>query len=195
LLFAEFPMPDRRLILSALLVAATLPGTAQAQDFLSRAEIEGHMRESVFCYYPDDRFACAWAELYTALNDDHAVLQSASAVWDAPMSVLEFRVEWDGNALCIDEATQGLLSAREAEGYRFPFSLAGLELLPAEELPALVEEFRAGSPGLSCFRYSADAANPGQLLQHVFRDGVGQPDLDPVALIPLVAGGVAINPS
>lgn len=188
-------MTNSRLIFAALAAAVALPASAHAQDFLSREQIEGHMRESVFCYYPDGRYACAWAELYTALNDDHAVLQSASAVWDGPLSVLEFRIEWDGNALCIDEATQGLLSAREAEGYRFPFDLEGLNLLLAEELPALVEEFRAASPGVSCFRYTEDPANPGQLLQHIFQDGVALPDLDPVALIPLFASGVAISPS
>lgn len=184
-----------RSILAAVAIALMVPAMAQAQDFLSREEIEGHMRASVFCYYPNERVACAWAELYTELNPDHAVLQSASAVWDEPMSVVEFRVEWDGNALCIDDVTQGLLAARQAEGYRFPFNLQGLDPLPAEDLPAMVADYRANAPQNACFRYSNDPDNPGQLLQHIFHDGVEQPDLDPVVLIPLFAGGVAINPS
>ncbi len=179
---------------ACLTLCATGPLSAQSAEYLTRAELEAHMRESVFCYYPSPRFSCAWAELYTDLNADHAVLQSASAVWDEPMSVLEFRIEWDGDALCIDHESQGLLSMREAEGYRFPFDLEGLERLPDDGLPEMIREFRDSSSPDACFRYTNDPDNPGQLLQHVFYGGEEQQDRDPIALIPLFAGGVAINP-
>ena len=190
-------------LLSAALCAAgvllpVLTGPAGAESgtpaFLTRAEVEGHMREAVFCYYPDHRFACGWAELYTALNPDHAVLHSASAAQGEPMAVLEFRIEWAGDGLCIDHETQGLLAEREAEGYRFPFDLGGLTLLPPADLPETARELRDLSTPESCFFYSEDPEVPGQLLQHVYYGDVAQPDPDPVALIPLFAGGVAIRP-
>ncbi|WP_224815333.1 hypothetical protein [Hasllibacter sp. MH4015] len=188
-------MPFRHVgILYSAAALLAWPAVAQSDGFLTRDQLETHMRESVFCYYPSPRFSCAWAELYTEFNDDHTVLQSASATWDEPMSVLEFRIEWDGDALCIDHETQGLLSAREAEGYRFPFSLSGLNSRPDAELPGLVETFREGSTPDACFRYTYDPLVEGQLLQHVFYGGVEQADRDPIALIPLFAGGVSINP-
>lgn len=178
----------------AIAIGAPAATVAQSPDYLSRAEIEQHMREAVFCYYPSERFSCAWAELYTELNADHAILQSANAVYGEPMSVLEFRIDWDGDALCVDHESQGLRAAREADGYRFPFDLEGLTLLPADGIPEMVRTFREASTADACFRYTDDPAIRGQLLQHTFYGGVVEPDLDPVALIPLFARGVAINP-
>ncbi len=188
------PFCPRHALPGALLLALTAATGATAQTYLSRAEVEDHMRESAFCYHPNDRIACAWVELYTDLNPDHLIMQSGSAVWQEPMSVMEFRLEWDDNALCIDDETQGLLAMREAAGYRFPFDLEGLDLLPEAELPAMIEELRASTPINSCFRYSNDPANPERLVQHVFYEGLLQPDTDPVVLIPRFASGVALIP-
>lgn len=191
------PLARLILILAALAAPASfgLVGPAAAQDYLSRAEIEAYMREAAFCYHPDDRFACAWAEIYTEFNEDHTILQSAAAVWGEPMEVLEFRINWVGDALCIPYEDQGLRAIRQAQGYRFPFDLSGLEPQAPELIPQRIEQFRAESPREFCFRYSIDEAGPDALFQHVFRDGVQDVSLDPIALIPLFARGVAISPS
>lgn len=172
-----------------------LSSAAQAQDFLSRAEVAAHMDASVFCYYPDVRSSCAWAEIYTAQNDDHAILITASATWDFPMELAEYRIDWRGDALCIPYEDQGLRAMWQAEGYRFPFSLEGFTALPDDGLPARREELRETAPREFCFQYTLDPDAPGQLLQHVFRDGVWDEEPDPVALIPRFASGVAIRPS
>lgn len=186
-------------LLLALAALSTLPAHAQSGaatgPLLTRAEVEAHMETSVFCYYPDDRTACGWAELYTEQNADHAVLVSASATWDEPMEVMEFELDWRGDALCIPYEDQGLRAMWQSEGYRFPFNLAGLETLSAELLPARREELREGSPREFCFQYSNDPANPGRLLQHVFREGIEDAEQDPVVLIPRFASGVAIRPN
>ncbi len=173
----------------------SLPTAAAAQDFLSRAEVEAFMREAAFCYHPNDRFACLWAEVYSDLNEDHAILQSAHAVWDEPMEVQQYRINWVDNALCIPYEDQGLQAVWQAEGYRFPFDLSGLEPLPEDVIPERVATLQDGAPQEFCFRYTIDDAGPDALFQHVFRDGVEDEALDPIALIPLFARGVAISPS
>lgn len=180
------------LILGTALAA---PISAHAQEFLTRAEVEAILRESVLCYYPNDRFACAWAEIYTEFHADHTILFSASAAFDQPMEVSEYRIDWRGDALCIPYEDQGLRSVREAEGYRFPFDLEGLTERPADELPGIIAELQANSPREFCFQYTNDPAYPGRLLQYVFRDGVADAEFDPVALIPLFAHGVSIAPN
>ncbi|MBY4892628.1 hypothetical protein KUL25_07600 [Rhodobacteraceae bacterium N5(2021)] len=180
--------------LIALALLPFLTSQATAQTFLTRAEVIAHMDEAVFCYYPDARLSCAWAELYTEQNDDHAVLITASATWDFPMEVAEYRIDWRGDALCIPYEDQGLRAMWQAEGYRFPFDLEGFTALPAEDIPARVEELREGSPREFCFQYTNDPETPGQLLQHVFRDGVWDAEPDPIALIPRFASGVAVRP-
>lgn len=188
-------------VLSFCATVFTLPAYAQthaqtqAHDFLTRAQVQAHMAEAVFCYYPDARSACAWAELYTEQHDDHAVLITASATWDFPMEVAEYRIDWRGDALCIPFEDQGLRAMLQAEGYRFPFDLEGLDPLPDEGLDARREELREGAPREFCFQYTLDPAVPGQLLQHVFRDGTWDAEPDPIALIPLFSSGVAIRPS
>lgn len=177
----------------SLLLSA--PVQAQSQPFLTRATVEAHMEASVFCYHPDLRFACAWAEIYTERNADHAVLITASATWDMPLEVAEYRINWQGDALCIPYEDQGLRAMWQAEGYRFPFDLEGLEPLPDDGLPARRDELRESSPLEFCFQYTMDADTPGQLLQHVFRDGVEDAEQDPIALIPRFASGVAIRPN
>lgn len=171
------------------------PAQAQSQAFLTRAQLEAHMEEAVFCYYPDDRFSCAWSEIYTERNADHAILISANAAWDLPMEVNEFRIDWRDDALCIPDDNHGLQAMWQSEGYRFPFDLEGLDTLPDEGLPARREQLSEGAPRDFCFQYSNDPDTPGQLLQHVFRDGVVDEEQDPVALIPLFASGVAIRPN
>lgn len=183
------------LALMPLSLALAAPVQAQAPSFLTRAQVEAHMEEAVFCYYPDGRFSCGWAELYTEQNADHAVLVSANATWDMPMDVMEFRIDWRGDALCIPHEDQGLRAMLQSEGYRFPFDLEGIEPLPDDGLEARREELREGAPREFCFQYSNDAENPGQLLQHVFRDGVFDAEQDPIALIPRFASGVAIRPN
>jgi len=170
-------------------------GPASAQDLLTRAEVEALMRDSVFCYYPSDRTACAWAELYTEFEDDHTILWSASAVWEDPMSVTQFRIDWRGDALCVPYEDQGVLSSWDADGYRFPFDLQGLEQRPEDALPGVIAEYAEGAPREFCFQYSEGPDNPGQLPQHVFREGIEDEERDPVALIPRWASGIAINPS
>ena len=141
-------MPLTRLALIAGAACATigLANPAAAQAFLTRAEVEARMREGVFCYHPNDRFACTWAELYSEFNEDHLILQSATATWEEPMQVIEFRINWVGDALCIPYEDQGLRAVREAEGYRFAFDLDGLELTSGEEIPELIESYRAEAP-------------------------------------------------
>ncbi len=168
---------------------------AQSETFLTRAQLQAHMEASVFCYYPDDRSACGWAELYTELNADHAILVTASAVWDAPMTADEYRIEWRGDTLCVPVEDQGLIAMRSSEGYRFPFDLEGLMDLDPAGIPARVAELQETAPQEFCFQYTDDPENPGQLLQHVFREGVMDEELDPVSLIPRFASGVAIRPS
>lgn len=174
-------------------VLATAP--AAAQEFLSRAELEDIMREQAFCYHPNDRLACSWAEIYTALYDDHVVLHTAHAVWDEPMEVQEYRLDWDGDAMCIPHEDQGLRAVWQADGYRFSFDLMGLTPLPDDVLPERIETLRETAPQAFCFRYTIDDAGPDALFQHVFRDGVEDEARDPVALIPRFASGVAISPS
>ncbi|MEJ6389112.1 hypothetical protein [Gymnodinialimonas ulvae] len=174
---------------------ALCPSAVAAQEFLSRIEVEDLMREQAFCYHPNDRLACSWAEIYTALYDDHVVLHTANAVWDAPMEVQEYRLNWEGDALCIPYENQGLRAMWEAEGYRFSFDLLGLTPLPDEILPERIEMLRETAPRDFCFRYTIDDAGPDALFQHVFRDGVEDEARDPVALIPRFASGVAIIPS
>lgn len=178
-----------------LLASMTAPVQAQSEPFLTRAQMEAHMATSVLCYYPDDRSACGWAELYTEMNADHTILQTASAVWEAPMTVDQYRIDWRGDALCVPYEDQGLQAMRDAEGYRFPFDLEGLTELPEDGVPARAAELRETSPREFCFQYSNDPETPGQLLQHVFRDGVADEEQDPVRLIPRFASGVAIRPS
>lgn len=180
--------------LTALAIVPALASHAMAQDFLTRDEVIAHMDVSVFCYYPDARMACAWAELYTEQNEDHAILITASAALDMPMEVSEYRIDWRGDALCIPYEDQGLRAMWQADGYRFPFNLEGLTAQPDEELPARREELREGSPREFCFQYTIDPDTPNQLRQHVFRDGVWDEELDPVALIPRFSSGVAIRP-
>jgi len=190
-------------MLRALAVLALLPFAiplatpvqAQSQPYLTRAEVEAHMRAAVFCYYPDDRFSCSWAELYTEFHAESTILYTAEVSYDFPMSVSEYQLDWQGDALCIPYETQGLRSMWEAYGYRFPFDLAGLTPLSSELLPARIVELRDVSPESFCFQYSNDPDTPGQLLQHVFRDGVQDAEQDPVALIPLFASCVAMRPN
>lgn len=182
-----------RLSLAAL--AIVVAGPVSAQDLLTRDQVELLMQENVFCYYPSDRTACSWAELYTEFEADHVIMYSASAVWQDPMEVVEFRVDWRGDALCVPYESQGVLSAYQAEGYRFPFSLEGLDPMAEERLPELIANFGEGAPREFCFQYSNDPDIPGQLLQHVFREGVEDEERDPVSLVPRWASGIAINPS
>ncbi|MEJ6395342.1 hypothetical protein V8J82_18920 [Gymnodinialimonas sp. 2305UL16-5] len=185
---------------AACAVAIVVTGPAWAQTladpatFLTREALEAHMSDSAFCYYPSDRLSCAWAELYTELNDDHAILHSANASADGPMQVIEFRVDWRDNGLCVDYDTQGLIAAREADGNRFPFDLSGLEEITPEALEELLVLIRDNSTPDSCFYYSEDPITPGQLRQHAFYGGVQQEGFDPVALIPSFASGVSMNP-
>ncbi|QXT41243.1 hypothetical protein [Gymnodinialimonas ceratoperidinii] len=185
------------LTLCALSVGLSSGGQAQeaSQDFLTRAEITAHMDASAFCYFPDARTSCAWAEIYVEQNADHVVLVTASATWDNPMEVARYRIDWRGDALCIPYEDQGLQAMWEAEGYRFPFDLDGFTALPDEMLPARREELRETSPREFCFQYSADPENANRLLQHVFRDGVWDAEQDPIALVPRFASGVAIRPN
>lgn len=188
--------PLTALAIASLSLTFAAPVPAQTtQPFLTRAQLEAHMAEAVFCYYPDHRSSCAWSELYTERNTDHAVLITASATWDFPMEVAEYRIDWQGNALCIPYEDQGLRAMWQSEGYRFPFGLDGLDSLPDDRLPARREELRADAPMAFCFQYTIDPENPGQLLQFVFRDGVVDAEQDPVVLIPRFASGVAIRPS
>lgn len=180
--------------LAALALLPFLASQAIAQDFLTRAEVVSHMRDSVFCYYPDARLSCAWAELYVEVNEDHAVLVTASATWDFPMEVAEYRIDWRGDALCIPYEDQGLRAMWQAEGYRFPFDLEGLTPLPDTDIPARIAELREDAPREFCFQYTDDPQTPGQLLQHVFRDGAWDPERDPIALIPRFASGIAVRP-
>ncbi|GAB5445573.1 hypothetical protein [Gymnodinialimonas sp.] len=180
--------------LTALAVLPLLAVPVAAQDFLTRAEVEAHMEASAFCYYPDARSSCAWAELYVELNADHTVLITASATWDFPMEIAEYRIDWRGDALCIPYEDQGLRAMWQAEGYRFPFDLEGLTPLPDADIPARIEELRETAPREFCFQYTDDPETPGQLQQHVFRDGAWDEELDPIALIPRFASGVAVRP-
>jgi hypothetical protein len=190
----EGAMPLVRIGATCAALALSVSSVA-AQEFLSRAEVEDIMREQAFCYHPNDRLACAWAEIYTALYDDHVVLHTANAVWDEPMEVQEYRLDWNDDALCIPFETQGLRAVWQAEGYRFSFDLMGLTPLPDEVLPERIASLRDTSPQEFCFRYTIDEAGPDALFQHVFRDGVEDEARDPVALIPRFASGVAISPS
>lgn len=180
--------------LNALFLLPFLSTPVMAQDFLTRAEIIAHMDASAFCYYPDGRFACGWVELYTEQNEDHAVLITASATWDLPMEVAQYRIDWRGDALCIPFEDQGLQAMWEADGYRFPFSLQGFRPLPDEDIPARVAELQENAPTDFCFQYVNDPEIPGQLLQHTSRDGVWDEQQDPIALIPRFASGVAVRP-
>ncbi len=180
-------------VLALLPVLAAAPAQAQAALFLTRAQLQAHMEASVFCYYPDGRSACGWAELYTEQNEDHAILLTASAVWDEPMSVERYRIDWRGDALCVPEENQGLEAMLEAEGYRFPFDLDGLTDVDPAGLPARIAELQDGAPREFCFQYTDDPDAPGQLLQHVYRDGVPDEELDPITLIPRFASGAAIR--
>lgn len=188
-------------MLRPLTTLATLPfltafaSDAQAQEFLTRAEVIAHMDASVFCYHPNERLACGWAEIYTEQNDDHAVLVTASATWDFPMEIAQYRIDWRGDALCIPFEDQGLQAMWQAEGYRFPFNLEGFTALPDDGLPTRQDELRETAPREFCFQYTTDPDVPGQLLQHVFRDGVWDEEPDPIALIPRFASGVAIRPN
>jgi hypothetical protein len=166
-----------------------------AQAYLSRADVTAHMEASAFCYFPDARTSCAWAEIYVEQGADHVVLVTASATWDHPMEVARYRIDWVGDALCIPYEDQGLQAMWQAEGYRFPFDLEGFTALPDDMLPARREELRETSPRAFCFRYSVDPENPDRLLQHVFRDGVRDAEQDPIALVPRFASGVAIRPN
>jgi hypothetical protein len=181
--------------LVALAIATSAAAPVAAQDFLSREQIETILREQALCYHPSDRFSCAWAEVYSELNDDHVILHTAHAVFDEPMEVQEYRLNWNDNALCIPYEDQGLQALWQADGYRFAFDLSGLTELGPEALPERIESLREASPQEFCFRYSIDDAGDDALFQHVFRDGVVDEALDPVALIPLFANGVAISPS
>lgn len=184
-------------VLAYATAMACSAASAQTTDpqFLTRAQVEAHMAVSVFCYHPDERSACGWAELYSELNDDHAILETASAVWDEPMTVDQYRIDWRGDALCIPYDDQGLQAMRSAEGYRFPFDMEGLTELPSDGIPARAQELRESSPREFCFQYTNDPDIPGQLLQHVYRDGVVDAEQDPILLIPRSASGVAIRPS
>ena len=183
------------LFVASTCAALTLALPVSAQDYLSRAEVEAFMREAAFCYHPNDRFACAWAEVYSEFHGDHTILHSAHAVWDQPMEVQEYRINWVGDALCIPYEDQGLRAVWQADGYRFPFDLEGVEALPDDVIPQRVTDLLADAPRDFCFRYTIDDAGPDALFQHVFRDGVEDEALDPIALIPLFARGVAISPS
>ncbi|ABD55693.1 hypothetical protein [Jannaschia sp. CCS1] len=180
--------------LTALAMLPFLASQVIAQDFLTRDEVVAHMDASVFCYYPDTRVSCAWAELYTEQNEDHAILITASATWDFPMEIAEYRIDWRGDALCIPFEDQGLRAMWQSEGYRFPFNLEGLTPLPDDDLPARRDELREDAPREFCFQYTVDPDTPGQLRQHVFRDGVWDEELDPIALIPRFSSGVAVRP-
>lgn len=185
-------------MLRPLIALALLPFCAthaQAQEFLTRAEVVAHMDEAVFCYYPDARSSCGWAEIYLEQNEDHAILVTASATWDLPMEIMQYRIDWRGDALCIPYEDQGLQAMWQAEGYRFPFDLQGFDALPGEGLAVRVEEMREDAPREFCFQYTNDPDMPGQLLQHVFRDGVWDEEQDPIALIPRFASGVAVRPN
>lgn len=187
-------MPLPRLALS-IAAACAFAAPAAAQDLLSRSEVEAILREQALCYHPDDRYSCAWAEIYSEFAADHVILHTASAVWDEPMEVQQYRLNWVDDALCIPYENQGLQAVWEAEGYRFPFDLSGLTPVSEDVIPEMVRELRENSPREFCFRYSIDEAGPDALFQHVYRDGVVDESLDPVALIPLFASGVAISPS
>lgn len=180
--------------LIALVSLSFVAAPAVAQEFLTRAQVVAHMDASVFCYYPDARSSCAWAEIYTEQNEDHAILITASATWDFPMEIAEYRIDWRGDALCIPFEDQGLQAMWQSEGYRFPFDLENLTALPNEDLPARIEELRSEAPREFCFQYTNDPDNPDQLIQHVFRDGVWDEERDPIALVPRFASGVAIRP-
>lgn len=179
----------------SMALAASATAHAQSEQFLTRDQLQAHMEASVFCYYPDERSACGWAELYTEQREEFAVLVTASATWDAPMEVAEYRIDWRGDALCIPYEDQGLQAMLQAEGYRFPFSLEGLTELDPEGIPARVAELQEDAPREFCFQYTNDPDNPGHLRQHVFRDGLVDEELDPVTLIPRFARGVAIRPN
>lgn len=181
--------------LLALAISAASAASVAAQEFLTRPQVEAILREQALCYHPSDRFSCGWAEVYTELNDDHVILHTAHAVFDEPMEVQEYRLNWNDNALCIPYEDQGLQAVWQADGYRFAFDLSELSPLSDDALPERIESLRESSPQEFCFRYSIDDAGPDALFQHVFRDGVVDEALDPVALIPLFASGVAINPS
>ncbi len=184
-----------RLFAPSLLAIGLCAAPVAAQEFLSRAEVEAVMQDFAFCYHPSDRFSCAWAEIYSDFGEDHVILHTASAVWEEPLEVQRYRLNWVDNALCIPYEDQGLEAAWEADGYRFAFDLSGLTPLGDDVLPERIENLREASPRDFCFRYTIDDAGPDALFQHVFRDGVVDEALDPIALIPLFASGVAIAPS
>ena len=73
------------------------------------------MQDYALCYHPDDRFSCAWAEIYTDFGDDHVILHTASAVWDQPMEVQQYRLNWSDNALCIPYETHSVLETTGTE--------------------------------------------------------------------------------
>lgn len=170
------------------IVLALWAGSAQAERWLEPQEIMALTRENAVCYQ-DAQGGCYSAEFFKNIGPDTMDVTYTYEGNDG-ISVVTERVFWDGNKLCVQGDSSGVLRAGviAPPDQMFRFDLSNVVETTGRDLEDLKTAYDAREAGY-CYGWKADG-DGYENMRTVYGTSGGTA---PLRLIPLSFGSIQLN--